>query len=643
MEEKSLSLRQSIIFFSILASLWLLKHPYNGIWHDGVIYTFMALKDLYPENFAGDLFIKYGSQDNYTIFPQIYAVLIKYFGIYKSALILTVFGQILWISSSILLFRLFFKSKELYVCLAILFFMRAHYGGFNCFQYAEPFINPRIYSEALCILGVRCILTRKYVVATILVLLSFFIHPIITFSACLVFYTYLIITRPRFLFLAPILAVIILLLGYSKIEPLAGLFRFISPDWQQIIKIRSSFMFLALWPLSSWTEIFFTVAIVFIAILFSKDSIRHLFLASIIGACCGMLINIIGGEILKIELIMQIQAWRALWFVQFISALGVTVLIVNFLEIENRENRLLLCSFFVLTWYCISLGAISFGITLIFVYLSVQASRNDFTPMKSLRPTVLMIMAIIIIINIMLPYIIPLIKLFIKNDFNITATAPLLEYIFLYLSIPLILSLVIFFFYNHWDKSPSFMIYLLCFLLLIFSSVLWNRQSPWSKMLERNEDSNAFFRNVLPKDATVLWDGSSEIPWLGSRKPSYVSASQGSGVVFYKKTALEYAKRVNIILPLMDKNPMKSKEISYRLGWRLDKTKFKQNYANVCQNAEELDYIIATENIAGKPIAHWRSAVPIVETRILEDGAFEELKNYDFYLHDCDKYRKKYL
>ncbi len=49
--EKSLTLKQSAVVVSILASLWLLKHPYNGIWHDGILYTFLALNKLTPESF----------------------------------------------------------------------------------------------------------------------------------------------------------------------------------------------------------------------------------------------------------------------------------------------------------------------------------------------------------------------------------------------------------------------------------------------------------------------------------------------------------------------------------------------------------------------------------------------------------------
>ena len=61
-------------------------------------------------------------------------------------------------------------------------------------------------------------------------------------------------------------------------------------------------------------ETFFTISITTAACLFSKGVMRRLFLSSIIGACCGILVNIIGGELLRLEFIMQIQAWRCSGF-----------------------------------------------------------------------------------------------------------------------------------------------------------------------------------------------------------------------------------------------------------------------------------------------------------------------------------------
>ena len=396
--------------------------------------------------------------------------------------------------------------------------MRAYYGGCNIFQYAEPFMSPRIFSEALCILGVAALFKGRHIIFAALFLVSFFTHPLMTLWAGFIVYIYLALTYPRVLFSAPILVGAVFSLGLFKIEPFAGLFRVISPEWEHIIKERLCPHFPTQWALENWSNAFFTISITAAACLFSKGVMRRLFLSSIIGAVCGILVNIIGGELFRIEFIMQIQAWRCLWFLQFISALGSALLIINFLEL--RENKLLLCSFLVLTWYSLSLGVISFGITLIFLYLSVRASRDDLPPVKMLRPISLLMIIIIIVINIAIPIIIPMIRILIKNDFNITLLSPLLNYTLFNFFLPLVLSLVIFFFYYHWGKKPSLKIVFLSLAVLVFSLSVWDRQSEWSRMLETNQDETAFFRNILPQDATILWDFECHTPWLGARRPS---------------------------------------------------------------------------------------------------------------------------
>ncbi len=157
-------------------------------------------------------------------------------------------------------------------------------------------------------------------------------------------------------------------------------------------------------------------------------------------------------------------------------------------------------------------------------------------------------------------------------------------------------------------------------------------------MLERNKDNTAFFRVILPKDAVILWDASSEISWIGARRSSYVSTQQGCGALYNNRTALEYAKRVHAVLPLMDGKPLGSKKAGFIMDRGFDKNKFAANYPEACRKADELDYIVSTVNIPNRSIAHWHSPTPLSKIRVLEDGTFEEIMDYDFYLYDCGEY-----
>src|SRR5437868_6682325 len=76
-----------------IAATWLLRHPYHGIAHDSTLYTLLALARLHPDSLTNDLFVRFGTQDHYTLFSPLYAGAIGLFGIDRAAQLLTFLTQ----------------------------------------------------------------------------------------------------------------------------------------------------------------------------------------------------------------------------------------------------------------------------------------------------------------------------------------------------------------------------------------------------------------------------------------------------------------------------------------------------------------------------------------------------------------------
>jgi hypothetical protein len=55
------------------AATWALSHSYRGIFHDAGLYTLQALAHLDPGYLGQDVFLRFGSQDRFTIFGALYA------------------------------------------------------------------------------------------------------------------------------------------------------------------------------------------------------------------------------------------------------------------------------------------------------------------------------------------------------------------------------------------------------------------------------------------------------------------------------------------------------------------------------------------------------------------------------------------
>jgi hypothetical protein len=85
--------------------LWLLNHPYQGIWHDARIYGLLAAHWLKPEALDSDLFFSYGSQSSFSLFTPVYGMLVGWLGLDATAWGLTVAGSLLWIGASLALAR----------------------------------------------------------------------------------------------------------------------------------------------------------------------------------------------------------------------------------------------------------------------------------------------------------------------------------------------------------------------------------------------------------------------------------------------------------------------------------------------------------------------------------------------------------
>src|SRR5260370_14781727 len=72
---------------------WALSHSYRGIFHDAGLYTLQALARLHPDSLPEDVFLKFGSQDGFTIFGPIYAAASRLLGVDLAATTLTLVLQ----------------------------------------------------------------------------------------------------------------------------------------------------------------------------------------------------------------------------------------------------------------------------------------------------------------------------------------------------------------------------------------------------------------------------------------------------------------------------------------------------------------------------------------------------------------------
>ena len=81
----------------LIAALWMATRPYVGIIHDSRFYSVQALGALLPGRFSDDLYFRYCSQDQFTLFTLVYEPALSILGLARAAMVLTIVGQLSWV------------------------------------------------------------------------------------------------------------------------------------------------------------------------------------------------------------------------------------------------------------------------------------------------------------------------------------------------------------------------------------------------------------------------------------------------------------------------------------------------------------------------------------------------------------------
>src|SRR5262249_18785549 len=164
----------------LILALWLATRPYRGIVHDAQLYAVHALAALKPAAYAGDLYLRFGTQAPYTLFTPAYTLAASLLGIAQAHLCLTVLGHLLWLAGLIFLVRSLIRDpNQAVLAITLAVALPAGYGGLNAVIYGEPYLTARLYGEALTMIGVGLAIRRRTVWAVLCLGVTMAVHPIV--------------------------------------------------------------------------------------------------------------------------------------------------------------------------------------------------------------------------------------------------------------------------------------------------------------------------------------------------------------------------------------------------------------------------------------------------------------------------------
>ena len=624
----------SVGILLLVLTLWIATRPYHGIIHDSRFYAIQAINEVSGGRFNSDLYFQYGSQGAFTLFTKLYKPFLELLGLADSNLILTIAAHALWLTGLFSFARAAldgWKAATIGVAAVILL------PGAPNFQYGEPFLTPRLFSEAITFWALGSMLQGKPIRAALLLIISLALHPLMTLPGAAVLFIYESQRRPRLWWIILAATGAFLLLAFSGLQPFSRLRESFDPEWFSIVRIRNYAAFLTLWNFTDWLLALISFLLAAFAFLMTDAGNRRLLGSVLIVSLAGMAISLFAGDWLRNVFVVDIQAWRSTWLLAIVAHLFVGPLLF---KIPIRGAPLLTAAPFLfalaITLLALSQfeGALAFGADAMVIVAVAACSwekyRNQALP-RGLQIAALALAgmaAFVVFIGLRIAMASAAADPMRGQDmvFRIAlciaasgVMAVLLYDGYAIGSQPLRMRAAIF-------AATS---------LAALAIFIWDQRTPWVKFIDTAQAVPAGLSARLPGTGAVYWDGDVTVPWFLLKRPSYFSCDQGTGVLFSRGTAIAYQRRFAGFQKL------------HSLDFGLDSncpSAFNgtapgpAELTELCIEQKGLQAIILTRPIAGAPAQIWTPPVRF-EGLSAAPGRLRRITTDKFFIYTCSSRR----
>jgi hypothetical protein len=524
----------------ILLVVWLLVHAYLGITHDATIYSMQALAHLRPDLWAGDIYLRYGSQDQYTLFPRLYALAIGSLGLDRAAAVLTLLSQAAFFAVAWLFARRIAPPRIAALALLLLLITPGAYGAQGIFHIAEDFATPRLAAEALVLASLLAMLDGRRGLAMALCAAAALLHPLMAMAGIVVM-LWLWIGMPR-----PRLAIGLATLGLAALL-VFGMFArgtalYYDDEWHAMLVAHASYLFLERWSVAEWTTAALPLCTLAIAAKITPAGrLRNLMLAALGTELCGLLLAMIGGDWLRLTCVVQGQAWRWIW----LGAVLATMILPSLTQsLWHRGLRGRVTLGLLFSAYLVQ------GEELLPLILLAAATANatfDYgTDHLSARSRYALNTGLALLLGICLASNIgdTLVSVRATEDLAGNALAAVRQLLHSE-SAALALCLAIYYCGSKWRSSAVF----LCSVIVAASSVtallLPGSAAAWTSAAYPQEIFDAFapWRAHIPPGAEVLNLSDPLGEWMTLQRPNYLSRFQAISAVFSRSAAMALKQR----------------------------------------------------------------------------------------------------
>ncbi len=546
----------------LLGALWLLSHGYSGLRHDARLYALQSLANLEPTAFADDLFLAFGSQDQFTLYTKLVAPLIPNIGLGAVTFGVSTIGALLWIVAlCVLVQRFLAESSQRRLGIFFVLGFPGFYGAMQIFAVGRALATPRVLAEALVLVALTVWVGRYSPVGrnqpnrvglwagvVTSLLLAATLHPLMVIAGVLLIALDWVWADRRFL-LAGIVCGggVTILIGAALlgVSPFGRLLEVFDPAWLLVIEDRSEQLFLSGWEARDWSRLLVLATLTFGAIRI-LDGWRARWLGCVlVVALGGVIANGVGADVLNNVLLTQLQLFRLAWPLHVFGPLSAGVLLTfALLDWRKRQAPAALLGL-ALALACVGL---SMGQTILAFVFACTGVAGLLVPRLSDALQRTWVHRLAWTMGIVMVGIDGFARVQDALSGSLTAefraSAELVyafdtpRVVFAVLLLPLLFARL------RWVGRWGAVV--LGLGLVTFGILFFDQRTPVAVAAERRTGLEQI-ADWIPPGQQVLWQREILYPWFVVRRPSYFADPQGAGVVFNRDTALEYKRRLGLI------------------------------------------------------------------------------------------------
>jgi hypothetical protein len=345
--------------FCVLLALNAIARPCSVTAHDARLYSLQALNFAEHGAFADDVFLRFGSQDQFTLFSRTVGPLVAAVGLRPAFFLLYLIFNTLFIFA---LFRLVraLVDDALIATLALVFLVTAplSYGGCDIFTVHEQFFTPRLVGTTFTLFALERTLRERYLAALAFLIAGSLLHPLMAFGGVMIWAGCLASTYLPSRVLGGLIVAAAIAGTVILTIPALGvrIFGAIDDDWHHTIRVAVGYNYPDTWTAKDWINLAVSFALPILACLslYRDDPIRRRYLWIVVYAGAAGFLTTLAASYLPYALLFQGQPYRVLWILKVLQAPLGFMLIARWSQssaLLDKLAALALAGFFCVTHY----------------------------------------------------------------------------------------------------------------------------------------------------------------------------------------------------------------------------------------------------------------------------------------------------